>query len=134
MADEATAQANAEVTTVKNSLVSYDKETMLNIYTKIEKFRLDVGSTSDKETINVLNNYRWTLHKAIAPAAGGAGGQIPFAFVKEYKQLYSSQITNTINSLMALHTVDTKALTEEAGNLYKSVSNIVKSLAAAAKA
>lgn len=115
-----------ETGTVKNEEaagIAANALTMLDIYENILKFKLDSSSgAGDSETINILNNFRWTLNKTSSSGSSGsgkvgAGGQVPFAYVKEYRQIYSSQITNMINSLLSLENINTDALLNGAAEI-----------------
>lgn len=115
MADTSTAgDANApKQTETLGDISTMSRESMKALYEKLIAFNLGGGKADNNmEAINILNDYRWTLHKVVKASGSNAGaaGQIPFAYIKEYKQIYSSQITNTINSLFALRNVDGNAI------------------------
>lgn len=52
-------------------------------------------------------------------------GQIPFVYATEYKQMYSSQITNMLNSILSLKNLNSK---EPVTDMAKAVKNLIESL------
>lgn len=82
------------------------------------------------EFVNILNDYRWTLDgssgaSAMSDSGISYSGQIPFVYATEYRQMYSSQITNMVNSILSLGNIANDKTTKD---LAKAVNNLIDSL------
>lgn len=83
----------------KSGVLTQQSTALSDIYENIVNFKFE--TSGEKEIINILNNYRWTINEN-THASSTTSGQIPFIYVAERQQLFSSQITNVINSIMSL--------------------------------
>lgn len=108
---------------------------MLDIYDQIVNYRISTeqskSSSSDKnisELINILNNYRWTIDSSKAKGSDSFSGNVPFVRINEFKQLYSSQLTNTINSIMSISNVNTDEIVDAAADIGKGIVDSVKNI------
>lgn len=111
--------------TTKAGKLTQQSTALSDIYENIVKFQFESGE--EKEIINILNNYRWTINEN-THASSTASGQIPFIYVTELQQLFSSQITNVINSIMSLSSAKEK-VRASAENLTQVISNISQAMA-----
>lgn len=99
----------------KNMLDIYEEIVKYDITTNQSKTTIEKNENRNSEFINILNNYRWTIDSSKAKGTDKFSGNVPFVRINEYKQLYSSQLTNTINSIMSLSNVDVDGVVGAAG-------------------
>lgn len=112
------------------------KKNMLDVYDEIVKYRISSeqtktpigGEGEDKELVNILNNYRWTVDSSRSKGTDSFSGNVPFVRINEFKQLYSSQLTNTINSIMSIENLNIDALGDAAVDIGEGVINSLKSI------
>lgn len=111
--------------TTKAGTLTQQSTALSDIYENIVNFQFESGE--EKEIINILNNYRWTINEN-THASSTASGQIPFIYVAERQQLFSSQITNVINSIMSLSSAKEK-VRASAENLTQVIANVSQAMA-----
>lgn len=112
--------------TTKAGTLTQQSTALSDIYENIVKFQFESGE--EKEIINILNDYRWTINETVGKSVGSASGQIPFIYVSERQQLFSSQITNVINSIMSLSSAKEK-VRASADNLTQVIANVSQAMA-----
>ena len=82
----------AELTLFGQSL----RDEMASYREEIIKAKFSSTSTTEKEIIDIANDYYWIQNK---PRLNINNIDIPFIYATEYRQIYSSTITNIINSI-----------------------------------
>lgn len=65
----------------KSGILTQQTTALSDIYENIVKFQFESGE--EKEIINILNNYRWTINERPNATSDSVSGQIPFIYVAE---------------------------------------------------
>ena len=105
----------AELTLFGQSL----RDEMASYREEIIKAKFSSTSTTEKEIIDIANDYYWIQNK---PRLNINNVDIPFIYATEYRQMYSSTITNIINSIYWV----TNALQQGGTYLGKTAKSIRK--------
>lgn len=101
-------------------------------YEKIVGSAIGKGAdTKSGELVDILDEFRWTLDNAAMSGSISSDGRlsysgvIPFVYATEYRQMYSSQIMNMINSIYSLSNMGGKIDVKKVG---ESIKNLVQNL------